>query len=311
MKKYKLLFYFAVNISIIFLLFLFTDFYIFSKDAKKYIQNKNSVLKYYYNFITGDISEEYIKNRYINGKNFFYHPVLNKESNESPILVFGCSFIYGHNIPIEATFSQVLKKYTTRPIYDRSFHGWGINQMLYQLKNEDFYKIIPEPKFIIYNYFFDHKNRLKRPCTYSIKDYYGTYYKLIKKQDKFLLVEKKHSVLYNKSNLIARISDKFSDISDPNEKIFLLQHLLEAKKEADKHWKNTKFIIIEYYQDDDFDAIKPDLEKNGITVIDRNELVPFNINDERYCLSKKDCHPNDKAWELIIPELVKTLNSTD
>lgn len=51
----------------------------------------------------------------------------------------------------------------------------------------------------------------------------------------------------------------------------------------------------------------PSLQNAGFIVIDRKNLVYFEDNDEKYRLSKTDIHPNEKAWDVIVPELVKYL----
>ena len=229
---------------------------------------------------------------------------INEESKESPILLFGCSFVYGHRIPFEKSMHKVLQKYTTRPVYDRSYHGWGVNQMLYQLKNPEFYKIIPQkPYKIIYVYMPDHINRLYKPCMYSIYEYYGAFFKF----DKFgKLVKRKDFDGYNRFNLTAHIYDSINKEKDKEKiKKFLYNHFAEAKTEIEKHWKDTDFIILEYFPDEIFESIKPDLKKHGFIVIDRNELVKFEYGDERYCLDKTDGHPNQNAWEAVIPKLME------
>jgi len=299
----------VLNIFILAIIFFACDFYVFQNEAKRYLPQHLSVYKYYKGFISRDTSKSAFDKKILqsNSNSEIYHPVLNENSKQKPIVLFGCSYVYGHKIPIEKSMHRVLSKYTARPLYDRSFHGWGTNQMLYQLKSPDFYKIIPQtPQTIIYIYIPDHIRRLYQPCLYSISDYYGAFFSL--KKDN-LLKERKNSFLYSRFNSVARVYDKiFAKTDKEGKKQFLLEHLTEAKNCADAEWKDAKFVILEYFSDEIFDEIKPELQKKGFVIIDRNDLVKFDEGDEKYCLGKFDGHPNDKAWEALMPKLIKYID---
>ena len=80
--------------------------------------------------------------------------------------------------------------------------------------------------------------------------------------------------------------------------------MLEAKKEADKHWKNYKMIVVWYDLPltDDF----RELEQQGIKVISLDDFMKKNIfSNPDFKNSGADIHPNAKAWKLIIPEFVR------
>lgn len=203
-----------IILVVIFLIFILFDIFTFYM-AEKQIKNINGIssisigfssfIKHYGDFAFRKISVKQTNKMIIDGERIEYHEILNSDSVEKPILIFGCSFAYGYKISIEKTLHKVLAKYTSRPVYDRSYAGWGINQMLYQLSNEKFYEIIPEPEYVIYVYLSDHVRRLYQPCLYSIFQYYGAFYHLVNGK----LMLKKTRIFYDRFNLVARTYDKF------------------------------------------------------------------------------------------------------
>jgi lysophospholipase L1-like esterase len=72
-----------------------------------------------------------------------------------------------------------------------------------------------------------------------------------------------------------------------------------------KEFPNSEFIIIDYPLSRPEIFYKDEFEAMGIKVYNANELAGVNLIQEKYQLSKDDCHPNAKAWELIAPALVK------
>ena len=90
--------------------------------------------------------------------------------------------------------------------------------------------------------------------------------------------------------------------------------MLECVKAIKKNFPNTKFVILDFPDVSVFsekkevlsDDIIKYLESIGIIYINVEDLIGHKITDE-YRLSDKD-HPNEKAWDEIIPALVKKLN---
>lgn len=289
--------------------FFLCDYCIYRNEAITYMDN--GIFHYYMKFIKRDTSCAAYRKMIMYPASEYVHSVQNKDSKEKAILLFGGSFTFGHEIPVEKTLHKVLARHSSRPIYDRSLSGYGVNQMLYQLQDEDFYKIVPEPEYIIFTYIPDHIRRLYQPCLFSIPQYYGAHYSMKKdKNGNYYLEHRKYPLFYDRFNFVARLIDfKPFDIANDYSRAFLKQHFIETKKAIDKHWKNTKFIIFVYYDDDTFyfEQIQKDLEKIGYTVINRNDVFPFEPKDVRYCLSKDDGHPNDKAWDAIVPKLIEYL----
>lgn len=90
---------------------------------------------------------------------------------------------------------------------------------------------------------------------------------------------------------------------------FVLMHLLTLQDEIHKPWKNTKFVVLFYDQFEHVDIeafdnkLKTQLEKNGIIVESTKDLTGKYLKDG-YMLSENDIHPNEKAWDEVVPKLV-------
>ena len=300
-----------INIFCILIILISFDMLTYYIDLNRYIKHPSfsDFLSLYKTYYSRKVDKEYLYNKYILGnQEIEYRKVVNQNIKKSPppILLFGCSYVYGHKIPQDKILSEVLGKYTKRAVYNRAFHGAGPQLMLYQLQSEDFYKIIPQPEYIIYVYISDHLRRLKIPCIPSIKDYMDIYYYYDKHSKSLKL---KHYNKYFKLPFIFYfINDKINYNIYNNMDLFKYE-ILESKKLIDKHWKNTKFVVFLYdkYNTEIQNSIIPELKSNGIIIINRNDITPFDDNDTRYALNETDKHPNEHAWEYIVPKLMQEL----
>ena len=286
-------------ISIIFILIVF-DFLVFYQGLPSEI--KNNALSLYKSFYS-PVSEKELYDKYILGKNNFYRKAENEDSKKRPILLFGCSFVYGHKISEDKIMSHVLAKYTNRPVYNRAKHGFGVQNMLYQLQNENFYKIIPQPEYIIYTYIGDHVRRLYQPSIVSLKEYYDIRYSF--KQGELKQNTEKDCILSAKIKMLFWNKGLF--INDKKNDELLKQHFLLSKKYVDKYWPGSKFIIFIYLDGSNIENIIPDLIKAGFIIIKRNDIAPFNDYDPNYSLGNGDVHPNERAWDYIIPKLTERI----
>ena len=93
-------------------------------------------------------------------KIFRDNPIGAEYKNKKPIVIFGCSYAYGFLLDREQTFSYKLSKLTHRTIYNRAYPAWGSAHMLYQTRDENLYKEIPEPEYVIFLSMHDHFRRL-------------------------------------------------------------------------------------------------------------------------------------------------------
>ena len=164
-----------VNILLTLSILFFADVYFLYNNEQVNFNSFKDFCRYYKFFYSSMLlnrDDNYLKAKYIDGIQI-YRPNVNEDSKLKPILLFGCSFAYGYNIPFETTFSEELGRYTKRPIYNRALNGASPSLMLYQLSNEEFYKTIPQPEYVIYTYIADQACRMFVPCSpiYPKDDY--------------------------------------------------------------------------------------------------------------------------------------------
>lgn len=239
-----------------------------------------------------------------------FRPVFGQDyNNKKPILIFGCSYAYGWGLEDNQTFSYKLSEYTKRKVYNRAYSGWGPQNMLYQLRRDDFYNTVPEePEYIIYVYMNGHSYRVFREVWSFENQLFYRY-----SDDKLeKSVFSSGGVLYG---FIARkiryiIAECITNIpcfKNHTEDI-VIKHFIESRDEASKHWKNTKYAVFFYSYNGNETGIVSKLKDRGFDVIRYCELTNENINSLEYMVSKYDMHPNEKAWDLFTPLISEKLN---
>ena len=81
----------------------------------------------------------------------------------------------------------------------------------------------------------------------------------------------------------------------------------EMRLLAIKHWGNDiNFIILNYNTESDI--LMKSLEEDGYTVINLAELTNEDIlNNIEYHVSFNDPHPNGKAWDIIVNNMLNKI----
>lgn len=241
-----------------------------------------------------------------------------KSNTKPPIIIFGCSYAYGHELKKEETFSSQLAKMTDRTVINRAHSGEGPAFMYFQLSDEKIIekikgqiKNMPEPEYIIYVYIPGHNFRhcIYRASVYS--EYFRKKYSLV--GNDIVSAEPKFSLLH--SLFSAMVFEHFAEKlyctnSETNEKT-VGKLILESFKLAKKNFNNSKFVIL-YFPDgledhSNHNEIK-DFLKNineEIQVIDIQDYI--NMKNKDLWLENDNNHPNAKAWELTVPIIIKEL----
>lgn len=218
---------------------------------------------------------------------------------ERPIVIFGGSYAFGYGLQDEETLSAQLSDFIKKPVYNRAFQAWCVQNMLWQLKREDIYNEIKNPEFAIYLGVNADLESVYNPDILNGLRYRESNGELKEVPFPFMLLN--YSYLYKKIN--HEIS--YRKTLNPSQNMrFFNKHLIEAKKEIDKHWKNCKMIVI-WYDVPEYDEFS-ELEKVGIKVVSLNDFMKREIlsNDE-FKNSGIEIHPTAKVWQAIVPELVK------
>ena len=248
-------------------------------------------------------------------ENGWGRPVEGLEYNKRPIVIFGCSYAYGYSLNNEQTFSYKLSKLAKVPVYNRAWTGWSVQHMLYQTKLDEIYKQIPEPEYVIYVYINDHIRRLYLLSFSSwniLADEQNLRYKekngelieiknnnpILKQIKRLYFVNKIHHLFVNKFILNEKNKKNCYD--------FAIKHFTEAKKEMQKHWKNTKYVIFFYEDDKQNNYLKENLKKAGFIIISSCNLTKENLKSSKYLLDNH--HPREEAWDLLTPLIMKKLD---
>lgn len=177
--------------------------------------------------------------------------------------------------------------------------------MLYQLSNEDFYKIVPNPEYVLYIFAYPHYYRLYRPESIYSPICYTVFYKSDKKE---ILKLKNRNHIFDNVNFLYPIIDRFIfnniinyDFVKKEANNFLLKHLLKSKQELQKHWKNTKFIIFFYDQPFFSDQLYKKLRAENFILITPED---YKINSGLKQYQLNDGHPNELFWDLVLTDIL-------
>lgn len=235
---------------------------------------------------------------------FIREPAIVKNSSKKPIALMGCSFAYGLFLDEDKTPNVILSQYSNRTVYNLGIPAGSPREMLYILRNDEYRTKLfgnrTDFEYIIYPYISHHKYRLyQNTLQYVVTPSYKV---------------KNQQLVYNPQNRVLAISylyRKFLELrySKINQASALKLHSLymkEINREIKYYFPQTKFVILLY--EDHLNEDRSDLEKEGIIVIKLTDILTTNIYTTEYKISSENAHPNDKAWELVMPALVKELN---
>ena len=253
---------------------------------------------------------------YFSDKNYcITRPPAGLNFTKKPIAVFGCSYAYGYRLNNEQTLSYKLSQLSRRPVYNRAYPGWGIQHMLFQAKLPILYNQVPEPEFVIYIFMNDHLRRLYL-LTFMSNNMLNENFNLrFKEKNNSLVIADDFNPFINFfrrlyiTNELDFLFVKYITLRKSNENNyynFALKHFIESKKEMQKRWKNSKFVIFFYNDLYSENKLKEKLENEGFIVLGNYDLSNENLSDKKYL--SDDYHPKEDAWNLLTPLLVKKLN---
>ncbi len=312
----------TVNLAVVLLSLLLSDYMFYRYIKYNHIQN---CIKQNYSYDKNiryktydiDINKKNIIKitniyKYFLENGYYRKPIFpNIQHNRSPIILFGCSYTYRHN---DDGFQMLLSKYTSRPVFNFAYDGWGAHQMYFIINNSLLYKIIenyntPAPEYAIYTYIRDHKNRLtlfdvfneiEPNLSYKIEN--G---KLEVKKYGFINRVLYRLFLYR--YLMKKCNEKMSD-TERYEIIYNL--IVESNNKLKLYYPKIKFVVLNYCQDEDFDEQEQNmfkkLEENETKIISTKSLTNENLKNKIYT-DADGFHPNAEAWNLIIKPFLEKI----
>lgn len=232
-----------------------------------------------------------------------------------PIITDGCSFTFGEGIKTEETLGYKLQKFTKRKVYNYGRTGHSIQHVLYRVQNTELTRDDNEPEYLIYTYINDHLRRL-------LCDYNGLFYS----EKRNLFKVRGNHIVPNTANITfldylkrtalwqSQSYGIFTKMTyDQKFDIFEL-YVKELQNSLHKKYPHTKLVIIVYYPTVDSHGViaKTDrwseLEKEGIIVIRFDTPEYKFLETQEYLSAFDNIHPNGKAWDKLVPIIIKKLN---
>ena len=243
-------------------------------------------------------------------KNNPYVPKIagDKYTQKSPVVIFGCSFAAGDNVPFTQSFQYILSEYTHRKTYNYAVGGTGVQHIYWYLTHLNYIDYIANPDYVVYIYINDHIQRMYRYFYWNVFDTTENLrYKKVK--DHLERVVPALKPLYSLYTVKA-IQDLIVKIKIKNTQKCFNDFKFIIKKEYEiikLIWPNTKFVILQYDyslpvgdKDYIYSCDWSELEKEGIIIINTNDLVHHNFSDAEYRVAD-GFHPSGKAWQEVAP----------
>ncbi len=248
------------------------------------------------------------------------------EYKSTPLVIFGCSFAYGSYLDVNQTLGYKLSEILKRPVYNRALPGNGLQGMFFQARSSNdinnkeniFYKFVPYSDTVIYVMIDDHYRRI-------LVDFFDYQCKEINLR--YILYKNKLKLINNRINIIDYIKSfyfiRFINHHYVQDYIYnkknaetltdlVLRYFIETRNELENKWQNQenkklKFIIVfyDYYEIPYKEILRQKLEKNNFIVIDTDEITKEDLSSEKYNMIEKDNHPNETAWNLLVPLIIK------
>lgn len=285
-----------------------------------------AVLYKEWSFLNLDFSKKTVQKFFLLKKGIYeevfdYRPTeYKKRSRKKPIVLFGCSFVYGHGLSEDELFSRQLSDYTKRTVYNKGLPGGGCASMLYLLRKPEFKKEIPNAEYFIYTYIPEHLRRVYTNSPEWFNEYLFAAYKMLPdgklkevklNNFKLRLASTASYKLFHNYYSRLRVSAFNNDF-----KLFFTV-VKESVNLIREQYPDSKFVILVFdnYKGNDYPFSLEEeealfnkfAEENNVKV-----LYTKKMNKGEDLLNGKyngadGFHPSGEAWKIIVPQLSKEL----
>ncbi len=283
-----------INLIVLFLVFMILEYALYRNYHSYHPEIPYKIQKFYYDNIF---------------KAYRLRPFEGVEYNKRPILLLGCSYAYGQGLTDEQTMGHKLSEYTKRPVYNYSLPGKGLQNTIYILQKDMLDESINNPEYVIYVFMSDQIRRLY--STVCLHDYTGypvykvqrdgtvvlktNYYPVYRQFYTFYFFNNIYQIYFN-----MKFKKKHSRIINA--------YFKEIHKQIQRKYPNAKFVILMYEDNgNNFGLNLQPLIDDGIEIIHTNELTDVRLLDDEYHIAPNDFHPNEKAWDILVPALSQRL----
>ena len=226
-----------------------------------------------------------------------------------PIILMGCSYIYGLYLDGIHTPQYKLSELSKRPVYNFAYPGKGFQHSLFILQNKLFDTNIKNPEYVIFVMQYDFIRRMYSPVMFTDFVAYPVYeinnFGKVTLKSTYYPPYKKFFTYYYINNLIYF---NFFDNDTRTHQRNVFAYFRAIRKEIEKTYPDIKFVILLYDDWNKFGFNFRRLERDGFIVIQTRELTGVRLQTPEYRVSDTDSHPTEKAWDIVIPALVKKLN---
>jgi len=235
------------------------------------------------------------------------------EYNQKSVILFGCSYAYGHLLEDKQTFHYKLAHVLKRPVYNYASSGQSPQFALMRIRSHDLDNLIRNSDYIIFvtigeHIWRVHTNSAGFPREYIWPTYENKNGNLVFHHSKFPIIEGSYLYKFIQKLIYSRIlTQSKSKIVQNYMFDFVKLHFEEMKKEAELINPNIKFIIITFG-----DGTNPllytssprlkELEDEGFIIFDVDKLIGDNKPQDFYI--PNDGHPSEIAWDMIIDMMV-------
>lgn len=252
-----------------------------------------------------------------------------KKYIKPPILLLGCSYTLGELLKPNEYISSRLADMTNRFVYNFGTSGHGIINTLALLKAEKQRHLISEkPSTIIYTYMFNHIERVG----------YWQFYNFLRQQNyipfqKYNFLYRSYTYQYYQN---VKLDQYYWNDQNYEKKLELFFNVLkDLKNECNILFPNAEFIVLLYSDINNdlceglwnsvnnqaeriqkqFDILysnefRKRIESLGIKVLSTEELIGRKMYkpEDRIPNDPNHPHPSTKAWDEILPQLIKKLD---
>lgn len=242
---------------------------------------------------------------YEESRQFGFGKIYGENKKGKPVVLCISSDAFGEGVEEKDTLGKRVSDEYNVPVYLRSFSGWGMQNMYWQFSRDDFYKEVPEPQAVIVVY-----NPYLNRFTYAPEAYNTLRYdikngEITRVSNAYMFMNYSYAILKFRK-IIGKI--KADDIQNTLGEFNIF--LLESKKFSQKHWKNTKFIVVKNTDK----STKDDpmswevLKKQDVSIIELSDFLGDDYTSKsRFSKSENDRHPNKRIWKKASSALGKYL----
>lgn len=235
------------------------------------------------------------------------------------IILFGCSYAYGHMLEDKDTFHYKLSQKLKRPVYNYAVSGESTQFALMKIRSHTIDDVIKKSDYAILVTIGEHIWRLHCNSNGYALEYTWPRYdikngELVFHKTRFPFIEASYLYKYIRKLYFARfLSESDSEIVQNYLFDVMKLHYIEIKKELEKINPNIKVVIIPYLDSESlkwfiFSNRWKELEQEGFIIVPVDKYLPH-LRDIEYVISEDDGHPSAKAWTEIVDLMTDKLKA--